>query len=69
MKRNSYIFEMICPNCNRKFVSKIKQPVPCPYCGKMSDKVNRIVKVEDDPLFGKVYIDVSTGKFLKIKTR
>ena len=52
MKRNSYIFEMICPNCNRKFVSKIKQPVPCPYCGKMSDKVNRIVKVEDDPLFG-----------------
>lgn len=69
MQKNNYIFEMMCNECHRKFVSRIKSPVPCPYCGKMAGKVTRIVKVFNDPILGKVYIDASTGKFLKIKKR
>lgn len=69
MKTNFYVFEMLCHNCRRKFISKIKSPVPCPYCGKMTDNTVRIVKVFHDPVLGNTYVDARTGKFLKVKTR
>lgn len=69
MKYNQYIFEMMCENCKRKFISKIKKPVLCPYCSNVTDKVTRVVKVENDPKLGHVYIDVATGKYLRVKNR
>lgn len=68
MDKRSYIFEDECHHCHRKFVSKIYGKVICPFCGKVTDHVVRVVLVIDEPKIGKVYIDEKTGKQLKIKT-
>lgn len=66
--KSEYVFEMQCIHCNRKFVSKIRGAVPCPYCTKMTDRIVRNVKVINDPTsLGKVYVDAATGKLLKPK--
>lgn len=68
MDKRSYIFEDECHHCRRKFISKIHGDVICPFCGKRTGNVVRIVLVVEEPGVGKIYIDTRTGKQLRIKT-